>query len=64
MFNRRFSLFNNLTYTDKGSAKNAIGIGNRASSKQAYSRRNTCCGTKVTCGSCVTPGKQDGRPSL
>lgn len=61
MFHRRFSLFNNMTYTDKGSAKNAIGIGNIASSKQAYSRRNVCCAVPTPCGSCTTRGKQDGR---
>tara|TARA_B100000902_G_C26713247_1_gene622929 strand:- start:243 stop:401 length:159 start_codon:yes stop_codon:yes gene_type:complete len=50
-----------MTYTDKGSAKNAIGIGNIASSKQAYSRRNVCCAVPTPCGSCTTQGKQDGR---
>ncbi len=61
MFHRRFSLFNNMTFTEKGSAKNAIGIGNTASSKLAYSRRNVCCSVAKACGSCTTQGKQDNR---
>ncbi len=49
-----------MTFTKKGGAKNAVGIGNTALGKRAYRKETSCL--RNNCANSSTPGTNEGYP--